>query len=144
MISWSCASRCGAAELPAAVAADRGAASPLTDPALLINRELSWLDFNERVLAQATGGDHPQLDRVRFLAIVATNLEEFFMIRVAALLRKSRAGLDDLSPDGLSTAELLRLVRKRAADMLKRQAACWNDVLIFGQQSNNWSRRMRT
>jgi len=114
---------------PAAGAAEAVAAPVLTDPTLLINRELSWLDFNERVLAQATGGDHPPLDRVRFLAIVATNLEEFFMIRVAALLRKSRAGLDDLSPDGLSTAELLRLVRRRAADMLKRQAACWNDVL---------------
>jgi polyphosphate kinase len=104
----------------------------VTDPALLINRELSWLDFNDRVLAQATRAEHPLLDRVRFLAIVATNLEEFFMIRVAALLRKSRAGLDDVSPDGLTTAELLRVVRKRAADMLRRQAACWNDVLRPG------------
>ena len=99
----------------------------LSDPALYINRELSWLDFNERVLAQATEHDHPLLDRVRFLAIVATNLEEFFMIRVAALLRKSRAGLDDVSPDGLRTAELLALVRRQAGDMLQRQAACWND-----------------
>jgi polyphosphate kinase len=110
-------------------AADAAAVPALTDPALLINRELSWLDFNERVLAQATRDDHPLLDRVRFLAIVATNMEEFFMIRVAALLRKSRSGLDDVSPDGLSTAELLRIVRRRAADMLKRQAVCWNDIL---------------
>jgi polyphosphate kinase len=101
----------------------------LTDPSLLLNRELSWLDFNERVLLQATGTDHPLLERVKFLAIVATNLEEFFMVRVASLLRKSRAGLDDVSPDGLSTTAVLALVRKRATDMLRRQAACWNDAL---------------
>ena len=104
----------------------------LTDPSLLINRELSWLDFNDRVLAQATSDEHPLLERVKFLAIVATNLEEFFMIRVAALLRKSRAGLDDVSPDGMTTAEVLKAVRRRAADMLRRQAACWNDVLKPG------------
>jgi polyphosphate kinase len=102
---------------------------PLNDPALLINRELSWLDFNERVLLQATGTDHPPLERVKFLAIVATNLEEFFMVRVASLLRKSRSGLDDVSPDGLSTSAVLGLVRKRASDMLRRQASCWDDVL---------------
>jgi polyphosphate kinase len=103
--------------------------TPLNDPKLLINRELSWLDFNERVLLQATGTDHPPLERVKFLAIVATNLEEFFMVRVASLLRKSRSGLDDVSPDGLSTSAVLGLVRKRAMDMLRRQASCWDDVL---------------
>jgi polyphosphate kinase len=102
---------------------------PLSDPSLLINRELSWLDFNERVLLQATGTEHPPLERVKFLAIVATNLEEFFMVRVASLLRKSRSGLDDVSPDGLSTTAVLALVRKRAADMLRRQASCWDDLL---------------
>lgn len=102
---------------------------PLNDPSLLINRELSWLDFNERVLLQATGSEHPPLERVKFLAIVATNMEEFFMVRVASLLRKSRSGLDDVSPDGLSTSAVLGLVRKRAMDMLRRQASCWDDVL---------------
>jgi polyphosphate kinase len=101
----------------------------LNDPALLINRELSWLDFNDRVLLQVTGTEHPPLERVKFLAIVATNLEEFFMVRVASLLRKSRSGLDDLSPDGLPTSTVLGLVRKRATDMLRRQASCWDDVL---------------
>ena len=111
-------------------AAVRPPATPLlTDPSLLINRELSWLDFNDRVLQQATGSEHPPLERVKFLSIVATNLEEFFMIRVASLLRKSRAALDDLSPDGLSTSAVLSLVRKRAVDMLRRQGNCWNDVL---------------
>ena len=81
----------------------------LTDPSLLINRELGWLDFNDRVLLQACMPRHPALDRVKFLAIVATNLEEFFMIRVASLLRKSRAGLDDVSADGLSTSAVLKI-----------------------------------
>jgi polyphosphate kinase len=114
--------------LPSASGAG-AAAARLTDPALYINRELSWLEFNERVLAQATGADHPLLERVKFLAIVATNLDEFFMIRVAALLRKARAGLDDVSPDGLSTTALLILVRRQAADMMHRQSACWSETL---------------
>ena len=101
----------------------------LTDPALLINRELSWLDFNERVLLQATATTHPLLERVKFLAIVATNLDEFFMVRVASLLRKSRTGLHDVSPDGLSTSAVLERVRKRSTEMLRRQASCWNDLL---------------
>ncbi len=101
----------------------------LTDPSLLINRELGWLDFNERVLLQATGASHPPLERVKFLSIVATNLEEFFMIRVASLLRKSRAGLDDVSADGLTTSAVLKIIRRRATDMLRRQGSCWNDNL---------------
>src|SRR5690606_28993673 len=101
----------------------------LTDPGLYINRELSWLAFNERVLAQATSSEHPILERVKFLSIVATNLEEFFMIRVAALLRKARAGPDDVTLDGMTTTALLMLIKSAAAGMLKRQAACWNDSL---------------
>ena len=71
---------------------------------LFLNRELSWLEFNRRVLAQADDAEHPLLERVKFLAIVATNLDEFFMIRVSSLLRKLRSGAEDVSTDGLSTA----------------------------------------
>jgi polyphosphate kinase len=113
----------------AAPPAPAPATPAVTDPALLINRELGWLDFNERVLLQATGTDHPPLERVKFLAIVATNLEEFFMIRVASLLRKSRAGLDDVSPDGLTTSAVLKIIRRRSADMIRRQGSCWSDKL---------------
>jgi polyphosphate kinase len=72
----------------------------LRDPVHYINRELSWLEFNQRVLDQATSDYHPLLERVKFLAIVGSNLDEFYMVRVATLLKKQRAGAEDLSADG--------------------------------------------
>jgi polyphosphate kinase len=120
----------GAMDRTVALAPVREATGPpLQDPAFYINRELSWLEFNRRVLAQADDPDHPLLERVKFLAIVATNLDEFFMIRVASLLRKLRSGVEDMSTDGLSTGEQLALVRKQAGDMLAKQAACWTQAL---------------
>ena len=73
----------------------RGEVDPanLKNPALYINRELSWLEFNERVLTQARDATHPLLERVKFLAISAANLDEFFMIRVATTLKKLREGI---------------------------------------------------
>jgi polyphosphate kinase len=102
----------------------------LRDPALYVNRELSWLDFNQRVLDQAGDGRHPLLERVKFLAIVSSNLDEFFMVRVAALLRKQRTGrAGRTSVDGMSIPALLAAIRQRAAGMLKDAASCWNDRL---------------
>lgn len=97
----------------------------LTDPSFYLNRELSWLDFNRRVLAQAEDPTHPLLERVKFLSIVGTNLNEFFMIRVASLLRKQRTGTEDVSTDGMTTEEQLVQVRKQATEMLAQQARCW-------------------
>ena len=94
-----------------------------------INRELSWLEFNQRVLDQALDESHPLLERVKFLAIVGSNLDEFFMVRVATLLRKQRAGLDDVSVDGLTVSQQLAAVRERAATMMRDQAACWDERL---------------
>jgi polyphosphate kinase len=104
-------------------------APELTDPSLYINRELGWLAFNQRVLDQATDPDHPLLERVKFLAIAASNLDEFFMVRVATLLKKFRAGMDDVSPDGLHTAEQLVAIRLRASQMLDDFATCWQEQL---------------
>ena len=100
-----------------------------TTPALYINRELSWLEFNRRVLAQASDPSHPLLERVKFLAISATNLDEFFMVRVATLLKKFRAGIDDTSIDGLSTDEELEVIRARAGEQMTEQTRCWIEQL---------------
>ena len=98
-----------------------------------MNRELSWLDFNQRVLDQALDDTHPLLERVKSLAIVSSNLDEFFMVRVASLLRKLRAGaVNRTSIDGMTISALLAAIRQRAAGMLKDSTACWNTQLRAG------------
>ena len=120
--------------------ADTGAVSPparghqeaapdLADPHFYINRELSWLEFNQRVLLQALDPAHPLLERVKFLSIVATNLDEFFMVRVATLLRKFRADSVDVSPDGLDTEQQLAAIRERASRIMREMSHCWTTVL---------------
>jgi polyphosphate kinase len=100
----------------------------LKHPALYINRELGWLEFNQRVLDQAWDASHPLLERVKFLAIVGSNLDEFFMIRVSMTQKKLRAGLDDVSSDGYTTEQQLTEMWDRALRMLEDQAACWDDL----------------
>jgi polyphosphate kinase len=102
----------------------------LSDPRLYINRELSWLAFNERVLAHAQHDGHPLLERVKFLAIAANNLDEFFMIRVATLARQHRLGLHTRSPDGLTVEQQLSAVRAAGERMLVAIASCWTDELL--------------
>ena len=92
----------------------------LSAPALFINRELSWLSFNERVLAQAQDASHPLLERVKFLAISGTNLDEFFMVRVATILKKFRAGIEEVSIDGLTTDQELATIRVARAGADRR------------------------
>jgi polyphosphate kinase len=103
--------------------------SDLTAPTLYINRELSWLEFNLRVLAQAQDDFHPLLERVKFLAITASNLDEFFMVRVATILKKFRADIDDTSIDGLNTEQELAAIRQRALEQMELQSACWSQSL---------------
>ena len=98
-------------------------------PALFINRELSWLAFNDRVLAQAEDTAHPLLERVKFLAISATNLDEFFMVRVATILKKFRAGIEEVSVDGLTTDQQLATIRTRALAQIDGQTTCWSQSL---------------
>lgn len=101
----------------------------LHDPSLYTNRELSWLEFNQRVLDQAVADEHPLLERVKFLSIVGSNLDEFFMVRVATLMKRQRAGLEQVTPDGMSVSEQLLAIRARATAMLRDQADCWQHRL---------------
>lgn len=102
----------------------------LDDPKLYTNREISWLRFNERVLEEARDSKNPLLERVKFLAIVANNLDEFFEIRVAGLLQQMEAGVPDAGPDGLLPEELYEAVSIEAHRMVDEQYACWNDELL--------------
>ena len=85
----------------------------LRDPSLYLNRELSWLDFNERVLQLAEDERMPLLERVKFCAIYTTNLDEFYMVRVAGLRDQIDAGVENPSQDGRTPSETIALIRER-------------------------------
>src|SRR5437867_11626191 len=90
----------------------------LTDTSPYFNRELSWLEFNRRVLEEALDERHPLLERVKFLSIFSTNLDEFFMIRVAGIKQQVAAGVISRSPDGTTPAEQLIAIRRVVGDLV--------------------------
>ncbi|MDR1884996.1 MAG: polyphosphate kinase 1 [Synergistaceae bacterium] len=95
-----------------------------------INRELSWIRFNSRVLDEAADRTKPLLERVKFMSIFSNNLDEFFMIRVSGLVKQLRSGVVDLPPDGMTPAMQLAAIRRGLMPDLKRQLDCWhNDIM---------------
>lgn len=109
----------------------------LRDPRLYINRELSMLEFNYRVLEEALDPTVPLLERVKFLAIFANNLDEFFMIRVSGLREQVAAGVVETPADGLTPAQQLSAIRKRLIPMFETQYRCfWEDILPKLQRHN--------
>ena len=94
------------------------------------NRELSWLAFNRRVLEQAQSNRHPLLERVMFLSIVSSNLDEFFEIRVAGLMQQVDSGISETSIDGLSPQEQLRRIHAIATSLVSDQCDCWQQQVV--------------
>lgn len=102
----------------------------LEDPKLYVNRELSWLQFNARVLEEAEDVENPLLERVKFLSIFSSNLDEFFMIRISGLREQLSGGVLEAPPDGMTTLEQLAAVRQETLRQFTRFSDCYrNDVL---------------
>ncbi|HYO88051.1 MAG TPA: polyphosphate kinase 1 [Candidatus Limnocylindrales bacterium] len=104
-------------------------ALPELTPETYLNRELSWIDFNERVLAQAQDERIPLLERIKFLAIVSSNTDEFFMVRVGAVRQKALIGLPSKRPDGLSPTDLLAAIHQRISALITQQRDLLGDLL---------------
>src|SRR5881409_3460082 len=100
------------------------------DPKNFINRELSWLEFNRRVLEEAQDQRQPLIERVKFLTIVSSNLDEFFEIRVAGIKQQIESETSDIGPDGLSPTELFDRIQKTVRQLVAAQYALWNDELL--------------
>ncbi|MBN8248841.1 MAG: polyphosphate kinase 1, partial [Verrucomicrobia bacterium] len=94
------------------------------------NRELSWLEFNRRVLQEALTADNPLLERVKFFCIFNSNLDEFFEVRVAGLMEARQEGVRERTPDGLDAAETLRAIRGRVTALVEEAYRCWREQLV--------------
>src|SRR3954462_8451425 len=115
-------------ELPGA--SDNGQHSRFSAPENFINRELSWLEFNRRVLEEAQDATQPLLERVKFLTIFSSNLDEFFEIRVAGIKQQIESETSDVGPDGLSPTETFNAIQRLAHELVAIEYALWNDDIV--------------
>jgi polyphosphate kinase len=104
----------------------------LRDPSLYFNRELSWIEFNRRVLEEGYDRKHPLLERVKFLSIFSSNLDEFYMIRVSGLKDQVTAGVIDTPPDGMTATETLTAIRTQVLPMMHEQRRYWHEEVRPG------------
>src|SRR5450432_3558906 len=126
------------ASTPPSSSSMNGPSSPLSivetpdlrAPSLYLNRELSWLEFNARVLAEALNENVPLLERLKFHAIVYSNLDEFFMVRVAGLKQQLTGEVGEFPPDGMTTVEQLAAIAARVHDLVAQQTAALTGQLF--------------
>src|SRR5882762_11583931 len=115
----------GPVVLPPAVPAPR----PFSAPENFINRELSWLEFNRRVLEEAQDATQPLIERVKFLTIFSSNLDEFFEIRVAGIKQQIESETSEVGADGLSPTETFNAIQRTAHEMVATEYTLWKDDL---------------
>jgi len=101
-----------------------------SDPQNFINRELSWLEFNRRVLEEAQDPTQPLIERVKFLTIFSSNLDEFFEIRVAGIKQQIQSETSDVGPDGLSATETFNSIQRVVRELVATQYALWKNELV--------------
>jgi polyphosphate kinase len=111
--------------------------SPLSNRSFYNNRELSWLQFNQRVLEEAQDTSNPLLERLKFLCIVSSNLDEFFEVRVAGLRQQKQNNVTDVGPDGMSPSEQLAAISGRVRQMLDDQYRIWREELVPALEQSN-------
>src|SRR6476659_3856853 len=116
---------------------DKESPAPFSDPSLYINRELSWLEFNQRVLEEGQDSKNPLLERVKFLCIVASNLDEFFEVRVAGLKQQRLSNISAPGPDELSPSEQLAALSVRVRKMVDDEYSLGNEELVPQMEKNN-------
>src|SRR6202790_5070303 len=109
----------------------------LSDPTLYNNRELSLLEFNERILQEAQDPSNPVLERLKFLCIVASNLDEFFEVRVAGLKQQRQSNVSAPGPDAMSPGEQLAAISSRVRKMVDEMYCTWSEQLVPGLEKNN-------